>query len=193
MKKIDSLLVMQQSRRKIFSSQDLRSILNIRNDNTLYKTTEGFIKSGILKKIAKGKYYLSINKPDELQIANFLCSPSYISFESALNFYGILIQASYPITSATPLRAFRTTVDEREFTYSHLGPKLYFGYVKKNDVFIASPEKALADELYLVSKGLRDIDTTELDLKMIDKKIFTSTVKRFGYKPLNELTKRIKS
>lgn len=192
MKRVDSLLVMQKSRRKIFSSQDLRSILNIRNDNTLYKTIEGLIKSGILKKIAKGKYYLSINKPDELQIANFLYSPSYISFESALNFYGILIQVSYPITSATPLRAFRTTVDEREFTYSHLGPKLYFGYVKKNDLFIASPEKALADELYLVSKGIKNIDTTELDLRAIDKKIFTSIVKKFDYKPLNDLIKGIK-
>jgi len=192
MKKIDSLLLMQRSKRKLFSSQDIRSILNIGNDNTLYKITEGLIKGGILKKIAKGKYCLSFNKPDELQIANFLYSPSYISFESALNFYGILIQASYPITSATPLRAFRTTVDEREFTYSHLGPGLYFGYVKKNDIFIASPEKALADELYLASKGIRNIDTTELNLKVIDKKIFTSTVKRFGYRPLSDLIKRIK-
>jgi predicted transcriptional regulator of viral defense system len=192
MKRIDSLLIMQQSRRRIFSSQDLRSILNIRNDNTLYKATEGLLKSGVIKKIAKGKYYLSINKPDELQIANFLYSPSYISFESALNFYGILIQASYPITSATPLRAFHTTVDEREFNYSHLGPKLYFGYVKKNEVFIASPEKALADELYLVSKGIKDIDTAELDLKMINKKIFSSVIKKFGYEPLNNLIKRIK-
>lgn len=192
MKKIDSLLLMQQSRRRLFSSQDLRSILNIRNDNTLYKTTEGFIKSGMLKKIAKGKYYLSINKPDELQIANFLYSPSYISFESALNFYGILIQSSYPITSATPLRAFCATVDEMEYTYSHISPKLYFGYVKKNDVFVASPEKALADELYLVSKGIKNIDITELDLKMIDKKIFISTIQRFNYKPLNDLMKGMK-
>jgi len=192
MKKIESLLLMQKCRRKIFSSQDLRAILNIKNDNTLYKATEGLIKSGVLKKIVKGKYYLFTNKPDELQIANFLYSPSYISFESALNFYGILIQASYPITSATPLRAFRTIVDEREFTYSHLSPKLYFDYVKKNDVFIASPEKALADELYLVSKGIRNIDTSELDLKNIDKKTFASIIKRFDNKQLSTLTKRIK-
>lgn len=192
MKRVDSLLLLQKCRRKIFSSQDLRSILNVGNDNTLYKATEGLLKSGILKKIAKGKYYLSINKPDELQLANFLYSPSYISFESALNFYGILIQSSYPITSATPLRALRTTADEREFTYSHLSPKFYFGYVKKNDVFIASPEKAFADELYLVSKGIRNIDTAELDLKLIDKKIFATIIKRFGYKPLNDLIKGIK-
>lgn len=176
----------------MFSSQDIRSILNIKNDNTLYKTTEGLVKSGVLKKIAKGRYYLLFNKPDELQIANFLYSPSYISFESALNFYGILIQSSYPITSATPLRTFRAIIDEREFTYSHLGPNLYFGYVKKSDIFIASPEKALADELYLVSKGIRNIDTAELDLRMIDKERFMIIVKKFGYRPLSDLVKRIK-
>ena len=45
-------------------------------------------------------------------------------------------------------------------------------YIKKNDVLIATPEKALFDQFYLASKGIKSVNIDEYDLKNINKKLF---------------------
>ncbi len=37
------------------------------------------------------------------------------------------------------------------FNYSRIRPNLYFGFVKKDGFFIAGPEKAFLDALYLMT------------------------------------------
>ncbi|GAH85528.1 unnamed protein product, partial [marine sediment metagenome] len=74
----------------LFSINDAKKIFNIEKDNTLYKLLQRLEKKDIIKRIENGKYLFSFIEVSDFEIANFLTSPSYISLESALSFYGIL-------------------------------------------------------------------------------------------------------
>ncbi|MFW5702849.1 MAG: type IV toxin-antitoxin system AbiEi family antitoxin domain-containing protein, partial [Candidatus Dojkabacteria bacterium] len=58
----------------------------------------------VLIQLEKGKYQIAGRSPSDFAIAQFLYSPSYISFETALNYHGILPQFPHEITSATMRR-----------------------------------------------------------------------------------------
>lgn len=193
MKRTKTILTFQKCPKKLITSQDITKLLSIKNDNTLHKTTGRLVDAGVLTRLCKGKYLLSTAMPDEFQIANFLYAPSYISLESALNFYGILIQTPYQITSITPLRTKGLFVENREYIYNHITPRFYHGYERQNNILIATPEKALADTLYFMSKGLGRVDLAELDLKGVKKSRLFKTAGEFQYRPLSKLLKRIKN
>ena len=91
-------------------------------------------------------------------LAGAICGPSYLSFEFALSFYGLIPEAVYTFTSAsfmkrkskeykTPFGYF-TYQDIPKYAYP-LGVKIINenGYTFQ----IATPEKALCDKLYSLS------------------------------------------
>ena len=160
--------ILENIDKSIFTAQDFRKILDIKNSNTLYKTIEKLNKRGILTKIAKGVYFNSTKVPNEFEIANVLQKPSYVSLESALNFYGILIQTPYQIISVTPGRSKEVVVEEKEFIFCHLSSGYFWGYKKVDDFLIAEVEKAVIDTLYFKSKGRGTIDLGECDLSLIN-------------------------
>lgn len=191
MKKTDIIFLLEETERKLFTTGDLKKLLKIEKDNTLYKMIEGLIKEKILICLCKGKYLYRNARPHEFEIANFLYSPSYISFESSLSFYNILVQVPYSVTSATPLRNTVISPDNKEYIYSHVDPKVYFGYKRENTFLIATPEKALVDLLYLTSKGLKRIDIEDLDLSQIDRKEFYFILGKISNKLLTNFAKKV--
>jgi len=126
-------------------------------------------RADILKRVIKGKYLFSFKEINDYELANFLLTPSYISLESALSFYGILAQFPYTITSVTTAKTRKIIYNEKEFEFAHLRRENFFGFVKKDNFLIAQPEKALLDELYFISKGLISISLNELNLSLINK------------------------
>jgi hypothetical protein len=55
-------------------------------------------------------------------------------------------------------------------------------------MLIASPEKALLDMIYIVSKGLRRVEFEDLDYSPINKRGFHKMCQKIGYPPfLNKL------
>lgn len=155
---------MRSSGKKIFTINDLRKLLHIPNDNTAYQQVQRLLRSGTLNRAGKGLYYLADDKPGEYELANALYPPSYISRESALNYYGILMQSPYIITSVTPRRAQTFEVDRREYAYYHMNSLYYSDYRKEGDFLIATPEKALVDMLFFVALGKAGISWEELDI-----------------------------
>lgn len=92
------------------------------------------------------------------RLANTICSPSYLSFEFALSYHGLIPEAVYNFTSATfekkKKKEFKTPFGM--FTYRDVPSAAYpYGIecVSENGYTfqIASPEKALCDELYIQS------------------------------------------
>jgi predicted transcriptional regulator of viral defense system len=187
MKKIEIIKKFKEAKIKILKTDDLGKLLNISNENTLNKIVERLIKEGILERITKGIFIFSLSPPDDFEIANFLSSPSYISLESALNFYGILIQTPYQITSVTLQKGGRRA----KFEYLHVSPQYFFGYEKNNHFLIATKEKALLDEIYFASKGIRKFDFSELELDQIDKRKFKALALRVSYKPTIKLAHKL--
>ncbi len=151
----------------LFYTKTLKDILGIKKQSTLFNIIKKLIDAGVLSRIGKNKYLLKEKNIKDFSIANFIYNSSYISFESALNFYGILSQFPYEISSATSRKSAKKYFQNKIFTYTHIQKNLFWGYEKKDDFIIAYPEKALLDQLYLSSKGYKKINIDECDFTNI--------------------------
>ncbi len=135
-----------------------------------------YAKKGFLVRVKRDVYMLSekwgARTPEKMHVlANFLQVPSYISFMTALSFYEISTQIQRDfVESAAVTRTKAIKIREAQFQYTKLRKKLYFGFLKKNGFFIATPEKALLDSLYLMSLGRYHLDLNSLDKNKFDKK-----------------------
>ena len=157
---------------------DLEKIIGLQR-KSLYVILNRLVKSGGLERLAKNIYVLFTESRDLAKIAGELYFPSYLSFEQALSHYGILPQIPYSLTFATPRPSKKLVLGDLEVEYSHLKKELFFGYVMEKGKYIAEKEKALLDELYMVSLGKRSINLSELDLKDIDRTKLDQYVQRF--------------
>lgn len=138
-----------------------------------------------LKKSQKGSLYcLADNPPNQYLIANRIYEPSYISFDTALSFYGIIPETIYTITSATTKATREFKINNSRFTYYKIKKSVYTGYrpIKylNETVLIAEPEKALADYLYFVELKKRQLNYERLNLKNIKKNKLMSFAKLFN-------------
>lgn len=119
------------------------------------------LRQGDLIRVKKGLYifgpqYRKNPYVPEL-MANKIYGPSYVSREYALAFYGLIPEYVTEITSVSTKRHRHFDTPIGRFSYSHLPLALYqVGYTlipfRDNiTVLFATPEKALADLLYLRS------------------------------------------
>lgn len=172
-----------------FTISTLKDIAGARKESTMFSLIKRLLANGILLKIEKNKYLLKGTKIQDFTLANLLYQPSYISFETALNFYSILSQFPYEITSATQKKTLTKVINNKTFVYVHLKKDLFWGYEKKEQFLIAIPEKALLDQLYLSSKGLRGLSLDEYDFSLINRSRFKEYLKR--YPPTRQFNKII--
>lgn len=161
-----------------FTVSDLEMILGLKR-KSLYVTLNRLTKSGVLTRLKKNVYVVFTGDIDAEKIANEIYYPSYLSFEKALSVYGILSQIPFTLTFATARPSKKLTIANTEIEYSHIRKSLFFGYEVKKGKYIALPEKALLDELYMVSRGLRTLNMSELDLKEINKARLNEFAKKF--------------
>ncbi|MBU0978261.1 MAG: type IV toxin-antitoxin system AbiEi family antitoxin domain-containing protein [Patescibacteria group bacterium] len=193
-------------RKPYFTVADFERLLGLKKQ-TLYVTLNRLTRSGVLTRLKKNVYAVFTSGIDIEKIANEIYYPSYFSFEKALSDYGILSQMPFTLTLATLRPSKKLTIADTAVEYSQIKKSLFFGYELKNEKNIAFPEKALLDELYLMSKGLRQINLEELDLREINKNrlekfaqkyppnigdLFCRVKKYLGTTPItNEAKKRI--
>ncbi|MCG2690165.1 hypothetical protein L6252_02700 [Candidatus Parcubacteria bacterium] len=176
---------------RFFTTTDFKKFFDIKQDNTASKMLERLIKKGILKKLSAGRYLFVLLGADDFQIANFLYSPSYISLESALCFYGMLSQFPYQITSISRKKTKTITCLNKEFNYSHIKQSLFFGYQKEKGFLIASPEKALLDYLYFCSKGLGNFEKDDFNLAKINKQKLNELLSQASEARLTKIVKQL--
>ena len=109
-------------------------------------------------KLRRGAYLLNPNdrkvEPSRTYIANQLYGPSYVSMEYALSYYGLIPERVSDITSITAKKTLRFTNDLGTFVYQHIKPDAFRAFrVVEDDsgliFFIAEPEKAIVDFIYL--------------------------------------------
>ena len=121
-------------------------------------------KHGQIIRLKKGLYIVSNKVSRKVSsrelIANHLYGPSYISFETALAFYGLIPETVFAMRSATFKRAIHFENVLGNFEYITI-PKNYYsiGISQKTvdneyTYLLATPEKALCD-LILATPNLR--------------------------------------
>ncbi len=171
---------MLESEFSLVNSQTLKKLLGVKKERTYYRIVKDFIKNKVLINLERDKYLITGKKAHTFEIANFLYQPSYVSLETALNHWGILSQFPFEITSITSKKTTSKKFEGKMYNYHHLAPKYFGMYTKKDKGLIATPEKALFDQLYLASKGIKVINFDEYDLKNIKSRIFVQICKQLG-------------
>lgn len=142
-------------------------------------TLSRLVKRKILRRLRRNLYEVILKPSDILEAANSVYQPSYLSFTYCLGKLGLLNQIAYEIEFATPKKTKRMELRNRTVIFHKIAKKFFFGYVLKDNIFIARPEKALLDTLYIKSKGLAEINESELNLKSLSKEKLLAMSKKF--------------
>lgn len=161
--------------------------------------------SGKYIRLKNGLYETDSNIPG-FYLANAIYGPSYLSFDFALFYYGLIPEEVKNYTSATYNKKKKKIYTNYFGTYIYTDvPASIYNYgikiIEENGYAyqIATPEKALCDKLYSVSpvankKELEELlfdnlridrdGFKKLDIKFIEEieKIYNSTNVRFLYK-----------
>ena len=200
MKLIDvhaKLVALNQS---VFTTRDVAACLN----------TTGSHASLMLRRLSKSGHIVALmrglwafpDKVDTLALPSLLTTPfpSYVSLQSALYYHGMVSQIpsiTYSVSIART-KLYRTALGD--VSVHHVDPSFFFGFERSDTepIWMAIPEKALLDVLYLSSTKSRLFTTLpELEIpksfsvnrlqKMI-KKITSRQRRTLVYNRLNELS-----
>ncbi len=178
MKAIELFRKLKEINRPFYSISDIEKITDSNRD-ALYVKLNRWVKMGILERIGKGLYIPGGEKIEIEKIAMELYPPCYLSFESALSRYGVLNLIPYTITFATTRKTKRWIIGKRELLFRKIKKDLFWGYGVQGKIYIASPEKAFVDQVYLYLRGKAEIDLDEIDLKKLKEEEVYKIVKKF--------------
>lgn len=164
----------QKIRTDIFSLLDVRKLFPEENPSLIKTQLNRFVKKNYLIQIKRGLYGFSPDKIDEFQLANILYEPSYISLETALNYYGLLPDIPQTVTSITVTTTKFIKNQFGSFSYTKIKPALFWGFKKITDknLVLAKKEKALLDYFYIRKiKSGQDLrlNLGDLDIKLYKK------------------------
>ena len=140
------------------------------------------LKNGLVHRLMRGHYVNSFlyGFPRVETVGCFLRSPAYVSGEWALNYHGISLQSPVACTIITlsPAVGKCRNIPYQGVTieFSKVSPALFSGFIRIDDFYIATPEKAVLDTLHL-RKSLPAED--ELELDNIDIKTINEMAKKF--------------
>ena len=183
----------------LFSPNDIK-----RWDNGFFRARlNEWQNKGYLKKIVKGYYVFSdleLNDNVLYEIGNRIYRPSYISFQTALSYYGLIPESVYGMTSASTRKTYHFKTPIAEFVYRTIKPRLFFGYhlVKYDHKYfkMASMEKAILDYFYVNSylkekNGFESLRINQdIFFKQVHEEMLYQYLEKFAQKAL---TKRIES
>ena len=137
-----------------------------------------FVRKKYITKIKRGLYCFFPDQIDEIKLANVLYQPSYISLETALNYYGVIPDIPQIITSISPTTTKYIKNQFGIFTYTKIKQDLFWGYkITDENTAIAKKEKALLDYFYI--RKIKFIADLRLNLKDFDRKLYKKYLKAF--------------
>jgi hypothetical protein len=148
----------QSIRQFIFGTDDIARALGISTASARV-TASRYAGQGVIVRLKPGLYMLparfqTISMEARFRVASLLQTPSYISLTTALSYYEVSTQQQQNfIESAAVKRTKRIEIRELTFSFTRLKKELYDGFERRDDFFIALPEKALADAVYLSAMG----------------------------------------
>lgn len=161
-----------------FSLSDLKKFYKGRKES-LKVLLSHWKRKKIIQNLCRNYYAFDLVKIDYLKLAHEIENDSYVSFEYALFYCNLIDQVPSVVTLATKERGRTISAANWTFEYVHLKEKFFFGYEFSNKMYIASPEKALADLLYLISRGKRMVELDTLEKEKINKKKLEKILQKF--------------
>ena len=158
--------------------------------------------AGRLLQLRRGLYALAPpwqkQRPEPFLVANWLAPGSYVSGLSALAFAHAIPEYVAEVTSCTGGRPRRYGTPVGRFSFRRLKPKLRFGYRQVGlpggqQAFVAEPEKALLDHVYLQPGGddLAYLRELRLNFDAVDLDGLDACARRSGAPKLLRAAERI--
>lgn len=154
----------------VFTTEMIKPILEQEYEQPIIKINT-MVKKGELIRLKRSVYALGLEYRDHplnmIAIANILHKPSYVSYEYALSYHGLIPERVYTVTSATTYRSEEYTTEVGAFSYKKIPLKAYsLGIDWKFDeheggYMIATAEKALCDKIY-ADKRMVNINKDEI-------------------------------
>lgn len=169
-----------------FTIHELKKFYNNKK-SSLKNLLSRWSKEEIIFPLSQGYYCFEAEKLDYLNHACNIIKPSYISFEYALNYYGLIEQIPQVVTLATIKRHKFIYSGPYVYEYTRIKKDLFFGYQRIDNYYIALPEKALLDTVYLLSRNKRLVDLSSLNQKKVNKGILYKYAKKFPKYVSNKL------
>ncbi len=167
-----------------FTYQDVADLLKISPESAMV-TCSRYVRSGDLLRLKRNNYILrekwsGLNENQIFVLANLLQVPSYISLTTALSYYGITTQMQRDFIESVAVKRTREfKIEEVTFSFTKIKKDYYSNFVKKEGVFIAAPEKALVDALYLESLGRYRLDAGSIDFSKFDRQAIFKVASRY--------------
>ena len=160
--------LLRKNKLEVFRIKDIALLLNINKMKT-YNLIKALKKKNVIDTLSSGIY--SLQNTSDFVAGAYLNWPSYVSFLSALNYYGFSDNLPRKITYASVKYK-----KHDKFFYACLSKKRFFGYIKVGDILIADKEKAFVDSLLFpkYSGGIKEVSRLlleNIDILNIDKLI----------------------
>jgi len=166
-----------------FGYEDLAKALGISLASARV-TASRYVGQGLVVRVKRNMYVLrekwnAAGREEKFMFANLGQVPSYISLMTALDYYELTTQVQRDfIESVAVRRTKEIRLNGAIFRYTRVSSDLYFSFNKQKGFFMATPEKAFLDSVYLMSFGRYAIDLSSIDAEKLDK----SEVKRMSRK-----------
>jgi len=161
--------------------EEIAALLSIAKESAKVSASR-YVKSGLLTRLKNNLYittdkFKRLSEEDLFKLANIIQVPSYISFTTALSYYNISSQQLQGVIESAALKRTKTlTAKNVRFDYILLKKEFYNNFILTNDFFTATPEKALADIIYLSSMNRYQCDFEAINFKKIDRKIVADLI-----------------
>lgn len=137
------------SPRSVFTIPTIGMLVGETREGVLAKHLNYYVHQGMFLNPRRGVYTKKDYNPEEL--ANILYTPSYLSLEYVLQKVGVVFQYDSTFTSVCYL-CRSIEIDGHTFCYRRIKPELLAdtrGIIIKDNVSIATPERAFLDTIYL--------------------------------------------
>lgn len=170
-----------------FSVEDVSLLLGVKQASGRMVCFRA-VGEGLFIRLKNDMYILDekwryLERRDFFLLANYLQVPSYVSFMTALSFYGITTQVPQSMFESACLKRTRSFEQKGTvFNFYKLKKQVYTGFVRNNGAFIATAEKAFLDAVYLYSFGKYKIDFSALDVSKLDRRLIKQLLKAFPLK-----------
>ena len=175
----DIIFELYKSSRTVFRIMDVAMLMKIEKEATLRKKLNYYVKTGKLLNPRKGFYAKEGYKSEEL--ACLLYTPTYISLEYVLQRAGVIFQYDSAITNVSYLSR-EVEIENQTFRYRQMKGEILTNtegiLLNKNNMNIATPERAFLDTLYLNKRFYFD------NLHILDKKKAAKLLPIYGSQTL---------
>lgn len=149
-------VVQQLANLPLFESEHLYAGAN--NPQKVQRQLSDWVHAGKIIQLKRGLYLFAkpyqSEHPHSYVIANYLVHGSYVSLQSALSYFDLIPEHVPVVTSVTTGRPGTFQNLYGHFNFQHIQPALFFGFqyrqvTQTQRAYVATPEKALLDLIYL--------------------------------------------